>query len=157
MGSVINHIECPRCHNQAVEDYYYRTGEFSISCNHCGYGKSKFFKRDDSGKVVLKDKSKPVEIDNLILEEEELTDPWGCYHIVYADGITQIGSLLNEDDYIDFGKFAKGEKAQQSNVSIISVSHLIEAGEIEMIVLYQNPDAKPKSKKPVFPNPDLPF
>lgn len=145
MGSVINHIECPRCFNEAVEDFYYKTGEFAISCNQCGYGKSKFIRRDDAGNVVLKDPSKPIKEDNLLWDEDELTDPWGCYHIVYADGITQVGSLESEDDYIDFGQFAKSDKAQQSNVSMITVSHLVENGEIETILLHQNPDAKPKA------------
>ena len=147
MGSTITHIDCPRCHNSAVEDYYYRTGEFAVSCNHCGYGKSKFIRRDDAGEAILKDPDKPIKADNLFWDEEELSDPYGCYHIVYADGITQVGSLTSEDDYIDFGSFAKSEKAHQDNVSIISVTRLIEGGEIETIVLHQNPDAKPKLKR----------
>lgn len=159
MGSTITHIDCPRCHNQAIEDYYYKTDEYAISCNHCGYGKSKFIRRNDAGDVVLKDPSKPIKADNLLWDEEELTDPWGCYHIVYADGITQIGSLESEDDYIDFGQFAQSEKAHQDNVSLISVSHLIEGGEIETIVLHKNPDAKPKQKinHTVNGDPNLPF
>jgi hypothetical protein len=146
MGSTISEIDCPRCKNIAIEDYYYKTGEFAISCKNCGYGKSKFIRRNDAGDIVLKDPLKPIQSDNLIWDEEELADPWGCFQIVYADGITQVGSVQDEDHYIDFGQFAKSDEAHQDNVCIISVNRLNEDGEIETTVLYENPDAKPREK-----------
>ena len=38
MGSVQNEIECPNCrYGYAMDDYYYKSGEYYISCPRCGY------------------------------------------------------------------------------------------------------------------------
>ena len=40
MGSVIDHIECPNCKQEAYSDFYYKTGEEYVNCNNCGYHRS---------------------------------------------------------------------------------------------------------------------
>jgi Zn ribbon nucleic-acid-binding protein len=37
MGSVIDYIECPYCGQEAHTEYWYKSGEEIINCQHCGY------------------------------------------------------------------------------------------------------------------------
>lgn len=68
MGSVTNFDEkCPRCgKNNMFEDYYYKTGEGSYSCNACGMYHRAFFKHNHDGNVVMKDTEYPLD-GNLVM------------------------------------------------------------------------------------------
>jgi hypothetical protein len=41
LGSNIYSRECPCCGRSAIEDYYYKTGEYYTFCMRCGYNCSK--------------------------------------------------------------------------------------------------------------------
>ena len=46
MGIVIDYIDCPNCGNEAFSDFYYKTGEEYVNCNHCGYRRTAELKRN---------------------------------------------------------------------------------------------------------------
>lgn len=128
MGSVIDYIECPNCECTAFSDFYYRTGEEYISCQHCGYHYSAAYKRNDEGKLFTKDGTDNYEFDNLIMETKELKNPYGAYRIKYIDSVAyQCGSLKNESDYIDLKTTA--DLNENGAIESISVSRYIN-GEI---------------------------
>ena len=42
MGSVDSEIKCPNCNEEIYMDWYYKTGEHIIDCEHCKYYYSAF-------------------------------------------------------------------------------------------------------------------
>ena len=101
MGSVIEHIDCPHCGQEATLDFYYKTGEEFILCTNCGYHKSSYL-----------DKSEDYEdISEAKWVTEELTNPYGIYKIKYkADVFTKLGSLEDEQHWTDFVSEVMGDK-----------------------------------------------
>jgi hypothetical protein len=100
MGSVMGHIECPRCKSEeCFEDYYYKTGEEYVSCPDCGYSRSFVYERDEEGNLIKKDESKGYEFDNLVAKENLLEEPFGAYIIRYNSGVGSGGAIPTEDDY----------------------------------------------------------
>jgi len=97
MGSVIDYIECPHCKTEAYSDFYYKTGEEYINCQNCGYHYSATYKCDSEGKYVTKDGTNNYEFDNLIMETNELKNPYGAYRIKYYNSVAmECGSIENE-------------------------------------------------------------
>ena len=93
MGSVLEEIDCPHCSNEATLDFYYKTGEEYIMCNHCGYYRAQYIDRSDD----YEDVSEPKWI------TDELKNPYGVYRIQLIDHPGyQIGSLENEKHWIEF-------------------------------------------------------
>lgn len=39
MGSVVDYIQCPDCGEEAHSEFWYKTGEETIMCLHCGYSR----------------------------------------------------------------------------------------------------------------------
>jgi len=98
MGSVIDYIECPNCKHEAYSDFYYKTGEEYVNCQNCGYHYSATLKRDDDGEFVTKDGTNNYALDNLILEINELKEPYGSYRLkVYESHAVECGSFENEE------------------------------------------------------------
>ena len=134
MGSVIDYIECPNCKEEAFSDYYYKTSEEHINCSSCGYHYSYIIKRDDEGKMIKIDESKDFAIDNVVIEEKELKNPYGAYRIKHYDYVaTQCGSLANESDYGELRQHLSNNKS----VEFASVSRLVD-GQITTEVLVDN-------------------
>jgi Zn ribbon nucleic-acid-binding protein len=134
MGSVIDYIQCPNCKEEAFSDFYYKTGEEYINCNNCGYHYSSSYKRNDEGKLVTKEQNDDFSFSNLILQVNELKNPYGAYKIKHYDSVaTQCGSLANESDY--------GELTQHllnnESVEFASVSRFVN-GQITTEVLIDN-------------------
>ena len=56
MGSVQNPIICNVCgFEEAVEDFYYKTGEVYVFCPRCGYSKDVYLKSDGKGNLIVED------------------------------------------------------------------------------------------------------
>ena len=103
MGSVIDYIECPNCKQEAYSDFYYKTGEEYINCQNCGYHYSATYKTDDQGKYITKDGTENYTLDNLIMEEREIKNPYGAFRYNEAGRPgTVCGSLATEKDADDF-------------------------------------------------------
>lgn len=138
MGSVQSQIECPNCKNEAFEDFNYRTGEEYMSCSSCGYHKSFYYERDDSGKFILIDETKEADFGNFKIKEVIIENPFGSYTIENFNGVRQNGSFENEKDYEGF-KLTIKEFLQKdkSEIAKVSVSRLIE-GEIKIEEIYSN-------------------
>ena len=119
MGSVIDHIECPNCKREAFMDFYYKTGEEYVNCNHCGYNYSASYQRDANGKLITKDETDNYSFDNLIMDVNVLKNPYGAYRIKYFDSMgTQCGSLLNESEYNELLQhLMNNEKVESCSVS----------------------------------------
>jgi len=134
MGSVIDYIECPNCKHEAFSDFYYKTGEEYVGCNNCGYHRSAFYKRDDDGKFVTKDGTNDYHFDNLVMDLNELKNPYGSYRIkVYQSPATQCGSFENEEQYNEFKKTIEGDV----EIEFSTVSRFID-GEIVVETVVDN-------------------
>lgn len=100
-------IECPNCKKDAWHDYYYKTGEEYIHCNHCGYYYHNIYRRGDDGKYSTLDGSDNYSFDNLIMDEEELRNPYAAFRIEIntsekSSGF-KVGTIENEE-HLEFMK-----------------------------------------------------
>jgi ribosomal protein L37E len=83
MGSIIDYIDCPKCGNESYNEFYYKSGEEFIFCNHCGYSRNFFIDN-------WEDKDKKQEdalfewVPSFKLEE---VVGFGCYKIRPKGGI----------------------------------------------------------------------
>lgn len=99
MGSVLDYIDCLNCKQEAYTDYYYKTGEVYINCQHCGYHYSATYKTDEQGKYITKDGSENYTLGNLIMEEKEIKNPYGAYRYKMAGEVgTVCGAIISEED-----------------------------------------------------------
>jgi Zn ribbon nucleic-acid-binding protein len=134
MGSVIDYIECPNCKQEAFSDFYYKTGEEYVNCTTCGYHYSSSYKRNDEGQFMTKDGTDDFSFSNLILEVNELKNPYGSFKIKYYDSKGfHCGSLVNEEDYIELKKATELDETVES----ILISRLIN-DEIKKELLIDN-------------------
>lgn len=138
MGSVMGHIECPRCKSEeCFEDYYYKSGEIYISCPDCGYHYSSFIKRDDEGKMIKLDESKELAVDNVVREETLLEEPFGAYLIRYEEGMGSGGALPTEDDYQMFvSDIVSLTNQPDHKMELVTVSRFVD-GEIKKEVIWE--------------------
>ena len=138
MGSVQSQIDCPNCKNEAFEDFNDRTGEEYMSCSHCGYHKSFYYERGDSGKFVLIDETKEADFGNFKIKEVIIDNPFGSYRITATSGGAQVGSFETEQEYEDFKVTIKEilEK-DKSEIAEVTVSRFIQ-GEIKVEEVYSN-------------------
>lgn len=100
-------IECPNCKQNAWHDFYYKTGEEYMSCNHCGYYYHNLYRRGDDGKYSTLDGSDNYSFNNLIMDEEETKDPYGSFTIELKPSENhrgfKVGSIENEE-HLEFIK-----------------------------------------------------
>jgi len=101
MGIVTDSIECPNCKRNAMVDYYYKTGEEYVNCNHCGYFFSHAYKRDDEGEFVTKDGTNNYSFDNLVEETIELKNPLGAYMLKIKGSLGYQGGAFETQEQID--------------------------------------------------------
>ena len=114
MGSVIDYIECPNCKTEAYSDFYYKTGEEYVNCQHCGYHRSVT--------IINRDK-KLTELTELDWEVKELKSPYGAYRYKMAgDVATTCGSLEMPEDADKFRVEMKLE--YQDHVEFAQISRL---------------------------------
>jgi hypothetical protein len=134
MGSVQTEVECLNCNNNAYNDFYYKTGEELIVCSHCGYFYSRFFKRNEDGKLITKDGTTNFDFDNLIIEEKEIKTPFGHYTIKRYDDIGySCGTIETENQYNTLVETV----SKEDNVESITISRLID-DEIKQEVIVDN-------------------
>jgi len=113
MGSVIDYIECPNCGQEAYDDFYYKTGEEYVNCNHCGY--------HYSATIINRDKLL-TELTDDDWEIKELKNPYGAYRIKYYDSASTLcGSLENEEQFVEI----LADIREQDNVETFTVSRFI--------------------------------
>lgn len=123
MGSVLDNTECPNCKQEAISDFYYKSGEQYITCSHCGYYYAQTYRRDGTGRFITVDGTDDYNIDNLYLDVDELKEPYGAYKLKYLDAkATQVGSLANESDYGELRQHITGNM----NVDFCTVSRFID-------------------------------
>lgn len=138
MGSVQSQIDCPNCKNEAFEDFNYKTGEEYMSCSHCGYHKSFYYERDDSGKLVLIDETKEADFGNFKIKEVIIDNPFGSYRIEAITGASQVGSFATEQEYQEFKVSIKEVlEKDKSEIVEVKVSRFIQ-GEIKVEEIYSN-------------------
>ena len=91
MGSVIDHIDCPHCGEEAWSDFYYKTGEEYTFCNHCGYNKS----------ITIKNRNKKLtELTEDDWDISELANPYGAYRIEIKEAIgSHCGCLKSAEEF----------------------------------------------------------
>ena len=112
MGSVIDHIECPNCKQEAYSDFYYKTGEEYVNCRSCGYHRS--------ATIVNRDK-KLSELTEEDWEITELKNPYGAFQYKMAGDIgTYHGSLATAEDADKFRVEMKLEYQDHVDFALIS-------------------------------------
>lgn len=143
MGSVMGHIECPRCKSEeCFEDYYYKSGEEYVSCPDCGYHRSFFIKRDEEGKMIKLDESKELAVDNVVREETLMAEPFGAYLIRYDEGGGSGGTIPTEDDYNIFvSDIVSATNQPDHKMEIVTISRFVD-GEIKKETIWENPNKK---------------
>jgi len=125
MGSVISDIECPNCNREAYDDFYYKTGEVYVNCNHCGYHHSATIKNRDKKLNELTDDDWKI---------VELKNPYGSYKISCYDSIGfSCGSLENEEQANEL----KEQCELDNMVEYVHVSRFID-GDIKVELLVDN-------------------
>ena len=114
MGSVIEHIDCPNCKQEATLDFYYNTGEEYILCTHCGYHKAVYIDTQDDYPDIAKAR----------WITEELTNPYGIYKLKHIDDkFTKLGSLEDEQHWIDFVSEIMSDK---DGIEFFTLSRLVD-------------------------------
>ena len=88
MGSVISEMKCPQCGGGMTIDYYYKTDEEYRFCSSCGKTENWTIIRDANGKAVLKKNGKAK-------YKHIRHKGYGCVHIAFMDGVSQISSFSN--------------------------------------------------------------
>jgi len=142
MGSVIDYIECPHCEHEAYSDFYYKTGEEYVNCQNCGYHYSATFKTDDEGEYITKDGTDNYSLDNMIMEINEIKNPYGAYRIKYKDTVAyECGSLTDEKEYDMLVTVLT--MADDREIELFTVSRFVD-GEIKVIHVIDN---EPKEAK----------
>lgn len=136
MGSVIDHIECPNCKQEAYSDFYYKTGEENIFCDNCGYIYSSFWKRDENGELITKDGTDNHSFDNLTMDVHSITNPYGAYRLkVYQDVGYQCGTIKDEEQYNNF----KTTSEVDVEIEFCSISRLIDGNIVNEIIIDNRP------------------
>lgn len=124
MGSIIDYIECPNCKNDAVLDFYYKTAEEYMLCDHCGYSYS----------IILKNRDKAL--NELVEEDWEkniLENPYGCVKIKYFDSFCeQIITLSSKEDF-----FKLKSEAKKIDIEKLTISRFIN-GKISLETIIDN-------------------
>ena len=126
MGSVIDYIDCPNCGNQAMDEYYYKTGEQYANCNHCGYHRS----------VTIKNKTKKItELVEDDYEVVEIKNPYAAYRVKQKgfEG-TLCGGVMN---YEELQEFIEEVYENRDDITEASYSRLID-GQIVITELIKN-------------------
>lgn len=132
MGSVMDYMDCPNCGNEAFSDFYYKTGEEYVFCNHCGYHRSATLRRDDDGKLITRDGTLNYEFDNLIMEYNEMEKPYCAYRLKMLSGVgASCGYCGDEDGF----NSVKESVEQMEGVEVFSYSRLIDGQILETILI----------------------
>jgi hypothetical protein len=124
MGSVVDYFDCPNCGNEAVDDFYYSTGEQYINCISCGYHESHSYKRDDDGNFITKDGTKDYSVNNLTMEVKEYKNPYGAYRINAYDSVSMCGTIRDDKDYDEFISHIKSLKDE--DIESCTISRLVD-------------------------------
>jgi len=125
MGSVIDHIDCPNCGNEAYSDFYYKTGEEYVNCQHCGY--------HYSAEIINRDKLL-TELTDDDWKISEIKEPYGAYRIKCYDTVAyQCGSLENEEQFVEL----LANVREIDNLESFTVSKLVN-GKIGVIHVIDN-------------------
>ena len=127
MGSVIDYFDCPNCGNEAFSDFYYKTGEEYVNCNHCGYHRSS----------VIITRDKPL---NELTEDDwlhrECLNPYGAFRYRMVDTVAyHCGTLETEADATDF--ITTMELNENSAIEYAEMSRFVD-GEIKQTILINN-------------------
>lgn len=132
MGSIIDTIECPNCSNEAISDFYYKTGEEYIHCQHCGYHYS----------ATIKDRTKRLdELTDDDWEIQELKNPFCAYKIKQYDTIGYTCGSLENQEQLDILKAncENDSTIEYSTVEYISISRFVNGEIIQETILDNGP------------------
>jgi len=136
MGSVIDYFDCPNCGQEAVDDFYYKTGEQYINCISCGYHESHSYKRDDDGKFITKDGTSNYSFDNLIMEVKEYKNPYGAYSLKISDSFaTQCGTIRDKKDYDEFVSDIVSLTNQDNTIESCIISRLVDGNIVKEVLV----------------------
>ena len=130
MGSVISDIECPHCGQEAYNDFYYKTGEEYVICNHCGYHYSHTIKNRDK---------KLNELTEDDWETIEIKEPYGAFRLKTYNSLGyQCGSLIDEEE-LDNIKMQVNELDALGSVEYFAISQFINKEIVETILIDYGP------------------
>lgn len=121
MGSIIDYIECPNCKEEAYNEFYYKSGEEFVFCDHCGYKRS--------AEIINREKGIDDEIN---WEYSELVNPYGAYKLkTYNSIYHQSGSFATKYEYDYF----ISEISKEVEIEFASVSQLVGDKVVETIII----------------------
>lgn len=139
MGSVVEEIECHNCGLPAVSDFRYKTGEETQYCKHCGYTYSGYWRRDDEGNLILKDPNEKAEPKNLYFDERIVDKPFGAYEVKAESGMSQIGTLEDQDHYEQFNKDIRQLiETPDNEILYVVIRRYVDENHLEFPIYKQN-------------------
>lgn len=130
MGSIMSEIECPNCGLDAVEDYYYKTGEQYVICQKCGYNYRAEIKDWKDGEPVW--------------VETEIKEPACSWREEFEKGAI-VGGMSKEEYQATMDQIQEYlEEAEARGVKKIVVSKVV-LGKLVEEIIYENEKSKPNN------------
>lgn len=128
MGSVISYEDCPNCGQAAFVDFYYKTGEEYVGCQHCGYTKSIEIVRD--GKEINN-------IKDVDFKVNEIAHPYGAYSYKEYGTVGFVwGSIATEDDATQFMLKTK----DNPNLEYAYINRYVNGKHIKEVIVNNGPE-----------------
>ena len=134
MGSVIDYIDCPKCGNESYNEFYYKSGEEYIFCDHCGYTR-KFFIDNWDDKDKKQEDALPEWVPSFKLEE---VVGFGCYKIRLKEAVgMEVGTFIQPtatEDFLNTIKSCEYEIAHAEYSTFVDgvvTKHIVIQGEME--------------------------
>ncbi|WP_340111029.1 hypothetical protein [Maribellus mangrovi] len=99
MKSEKEKIKCLRCKSLKLwEDVDERTGEGFVMCLDCGCNFTLKWKQDENGYYILKDTSKGISPENVLIEKTDIKYPYGICITRISKGQYEFGVLQESND-----------------------------------------------------------
>jgi hypothetical protein len=110
MGSISDYIDCPKCGNEAHNEFYYKSGEEYITCTHCGYSR-KFYITNYEDQPTEPGKEGEFEwVPKFELEELE---PHGAYRLRQKGAMAyECGSFTEPAGAEEFARLVEERKGE---------------------------------------------
>ena len=93
MGSVISYVNCPHCGSEeCYEDFYYKTGEFYMFCDKCGYNNSA---------TIINRTKRLMDLTDEDWERTENKNPYAAFKIKNKNAPGYVVGSVNSKDQLN--------------------------------------------------------
>lgn len=126
MGSVMSSLECPNCKEEAMEDFYYKTGELFMFCSFCGFYHNTYIEKYD-------------ENDEPVFKEDKCEKPYCLIHIMSDKRISAFDSCKTEEAFEKLKKsYIKNFDANNENLPEMITARRFANGKFQTRTILKN-------------------